>query len=209
MSKPSAHRPIQAAALAAAAVAAALASLLPEPPAAWGHARIAPSPVPPRNPDPGIKTGPCGPYAPGTGVRTTLTAGQQLTFNWTETIDHPGYYRIAFSPDGVNGFDQNVLAPTGTNTPDIQNAATLPHNYSRVITVPNTPCTSCSLQLIQYMTEANPPTLYFSCADIQIVAPGGTPSPVPSPTATPTPTFTVPAPTPTTTGAPGEHSDCE
>jgi hypothetical protein len=38
--------------------------------------------------------------------------------------------------------------------------------------------------MIQYMTENDPPTMYYSCADIEIskaAAPSPTPSPVPMP----------------------------
>ena len=41
--------------------------------------------------------------------------------------------------------------------------------------MPNTPCTTCALQVIQVMTE-NPamPSLYYSCADIVILPAGST-----------------------------------
>lgn len=91
---------------------------------------------------------------------------------WDEVIDHPGYYRIAFSPAGDLGFDENVLVPKVLDLPDV-------HSYETLITVPNTPCTNCTIQMIQYMTENNPPTLYYSCADVEIRAAD---APMPSPT---------------------------
>jgi hypothetical protein len=35
--------------------------------------------------------------------------------------------------------------------------------------MPNVNCDNCTLQLIMVMTETNPPTNYYSCADIQLV----------------------------------------
>lgn len=140
---------------------------------ALGHARlVAPAP---RNAGSGIKTGPCG-NIPRTTTPTVLVAGSQLTVRWEETINHPGRYYISFSPSGDQGFDQNRLA-TVVDTQDTAIGTGPNHQYSSVITVPNTPCTDCTLQLIQSMEE-NPqaPSLYYSCADIQIISQAGPPA---------------------------------
>lgn len=127
----------------------------------------------PRNTSSGIKIGPCG--VAKTNTPTVFTAGQQVTVSWTETVQHPGYYRIAYSPGSPapdNDFDQHVLK---TN---ITNPTGLTASQSTMITLPNITCTNCTLQLIQVMTEdpANP-SPYFSCADFALVAPpdAGTP----------------------------------
>ncbi|WP_455365333.1 SCE4755 family polysaccharide monooxygenase-like protein [Kaarinaea lacus] len=133
---------------------------------ARAHARFAlDGEVPPRSTSAGIKTGPCGDI-PRSQNPTTLTAGQQITMEWEETIDHPGSYRIAFSPANDEGFDDNVLY----DAIDTQDGGNLPHRYSTTITLPNMVCETCSLQLIQTMTDRNPPTMYYSCADIRLVA---------------------------------------
>jgi hypothetical protein len=111
------------------------------------------------------KVSPCG-SAVRTATPHVYTAGSQLTVQWEETIDHPGHYRIAFAPADDMGFDANVLADDLT---DMQ-GGTLPHMYSTTVTLPTTPCDSCTLQLIQVMTESNPPSYYYSCADLQLVA---------------------------------------
>ncbi|HUP56636.1 MAG TPA: SCE4755 family polysaccharide monooxygenase-like protein [Bdellovibrionota bacterium] len=149
---------------------------------AFGHARfLAGGTLLPRN-NIANKVGPCG--SSRTNLPTFLIAGQQLTVQWDEFIEHPGYYRIAFSPADDLGFDQNIIL---NNIPDLPGATPAnPRVYSRTITVPSTPCQRCTLQLIQYMTE-NPalPELYFSCADIVILPVGSTlPTPNPSPTPT-------------------------
>lgn len=154
---------------------------------AFAHAKLKPgASLTLREDNSGIKTGPCG-SAPRSANPTRLTAGQQLTVEWVETINHPGYFTIAFARSGDVGFEQNILA----NIPDTQDStADLPHNYSTTITVPNQNCSACTIQLIQYMTE-NPasPTKYFSCADIQITggvdSPTSSPSPSSSPAAVP------------------------
>lgn len=134
---------------------------------AFGHARLI-EPAP-RNAGSGIKTGPCG-NIPRTNNPRVLVAGSQLTVRWEETINHPGRYYISFSASGDQGFEQNRLA-TVVDTQDMPIGTGPNHQYSTVINIPDTPCTDCTLQLIQSMEE-NPlaPTLYYSCADIRIVA---------------------------------------
>ncbi len=144
---------------------------------AAGHARLLPGgPVNVRSTNPGIKAGPCGGF--GRVTPTVLQPGQQVVIRWEETIDHPGFYRIAWSPANDQGFDTNILA---TNLADVQGGA-LPHQYQATVTIPTTPCPTCTIQLIQYMTETNPPQLYYSCADVQTTA---GPAPVPTPTGGP------------------------
>ena len=121
--------------------------------------------TPPRVDEDGIKTGPCGNY-PRSLNPVVFTPGQEITVEWKETIDHPGSYRIAFSPSNDQGFDDNVLA----EIVDTQDGADVPHYYSANINLPDMVCEDCSLQLIQTMTDRNPPTQYFSCADIRLVA---------------------------------------
>jgi hypothetical protein len=131
------------------------------------HARfLSTGKLKPRDPNAGIKVGPCGP-APRSATPVKLKAGEDLLVEWEETINHPGYFRISFSQEGDAGFGGNILA-TVQDTQNTQvNGAS--HKYSKSIKVPNVNCTTCTIQLIQYMTE-NPatPSLYFSCADIQI-----------------------------------------
>lgn len=118
----------------------------------------------PRNNSDALKTGPCGNVAP-TGSPTVLAAGQTIRVTWLETIDHPGYYRIAFSPGNDEGYDDNVLVD---DIADVQCTDT-PCSYAADVTLPDQPCQGCSLQLIQYMGTAPPYSPYFSCADIALV----------------------------------------
>jgi hypothetical protein len=158
------------------------------PATSFGHARLRlGGTLPPRSTSAGLKSGPCGNVA-RTNNPTLLQAGQQLTVQWDEVIDHPGYYRVAFSPANDQGFDANVLVLKVNDLPGV-------HAYEATITVPNVECTQCTIQLIQYMTENNPPSLYYSCADVEIRKGVVVPSPVPSPVPSGPPPAPVPIPT--------------
>jgi Synergist-CTERM protein sorting domain-containing protein len=170
------------------ASSAALVALLAQAAPAWGHAVLVYPPSRNVN-DSSIKTGPCGNYAPGSGERTTLVAGSRIFIQFDETINHPGYFQLFFSPvadtqftlveDAIPHRNDNPARPTFAN----------PRHYAHEITVPTTPCAGCTLQFIQVMEDRNPPTLYFSCADIEIVAPtpdaGFAPDADPAPDAAP------------------------
>lgn len=154
---------------------------------AFSHARLKASPgVVPRSTNAGIKSGPCG-GLPRVAMPAQLIAGSTLTVTWEETINHPGRYEFSFSSAGDANFQ---LLQT---IPDTQDGGGLPHQYSTTLVLPSQPCAACTLQMIQVMTE-NPasPSLYYSCADMSLSAPGGpppspTPTPSPGPTASPGP----------------------
>lgn len=152
-------------------------NLMLMPQTVFGHARLKNTVLPdnqifaPRNTNDGIKVGPCGGIARTAGV--TLRPGQALTINWEETINHPGFFRIFFSP--ANDANFQMLGEMQDNA----NGA-LPHQFNMTVTMPNVECNACTIQLIQYMTENNPPSLYYSCADIRlsnVVSPNPTSSP--------------------------------
>ncbi len=136
----------------------------------FAHARFrADKLLKPRDTRDDWKTGPCGNLVQlPLDQRTQIVAGSKITVEWEETIEHPGWYRLAFSPNGSTGFDTNVLLdniPDTTGAVVRTNSATW-HRYSATIDVPMTTCESCTIQLIQVMTE-NPanPRNYYSCAD--------------------------------------------
>ena len=136
---------------------------------AWAHAVMIDPP--PRDPDL-IKVEPCGGAGPtpaGAASRTRLVAGSTITVHFQETVQHPGYFRIAFTNDGLTGFDQHVLVPMIADGDQL--------DYTAEVTLPDTPCDSCSLQLIQCMDGALPPVgecfNYYSCSDIVLTGPGG------------------------------------
>lgn len=171
-------------------------------PLASAHARWDPNGiVKPRDPSDlaNLKSQPCG-----TNVRTatpaTFTPGQVLEVTFQETVQHLSYFRIAFSPAGDTGFDNNVLSDKISD--DQGTLTATPHLFRTTITLPMQTCDACTLQLIQVMVDnPNSPSNYYSCSDIKLVNGGGTtptPTPVPTPMPTPVPTST-PTPSPALT----------
>ncbi len=119
-----------------------------------------------------LKTAPCGGKA-RTNTPKVLKKGDTVTLKFRETIGHPGHFIISFSPAADEDFDKNILLDNivrGVGVVDDKN-----NIYSREITLPDVECTDCALQLIQVMTDRNPPTNYYSCADIQLTATGAPP----------------------------------
>lgn len=115
----------------------------------------------PRNNNDGIKSGPCG-GVPRTDTPAVFSPGETITVSWLETIDHPGYYRVAFSSADDQGFDDNVLLDDITD--EVCTSAPCP--YSVEVTLPDQPCAACTLQLIQFMGTGPTYSPYFSCADV-------------------------------------------
>jgi hypothetical protein len=126
----------------------------------------------PRSTNDGIKVGPCGGDARTAGV--TLKPGQNLTVNWEETINHPGFFRLYQL--NANGGIIKLLGEMQDNA----NGA-LPHQFNMTVTLDNNECAQCTVQLIQYMTEVTPPSLYYSCADIVLSNAAVVANPTPSP----------------------------
>ncbi|HYO98118.1 MAG TPA: SCE4755 family polysaccharide monooxygenase-like protein [Polyangiaceae bacterium] len=124
------------------------------------------------------KVGPCGVSGDARSTTASLIStfrpGQRVTVRWTETVQHPGHYRIAFDNDG-----QDFPVPGTAGMP--AGVTILADNiadkgggsgvaYTQEVTLPTEECARCTLQLIQVMTTAAPPykasDLYFNCADV-------------------------------------------
>jgi MYXO-CTERM domain-containing protein len=128
------------------------------------------------------KSEPCGhpDNPPGAGPVATYQAGETITIQFEEFVDHGGHYRVALDPTGTDSF----TSPTGftdfynspgvllDEIPDMAGGM-----YSVDVTLPDVPCDPCTLQLIQVMNDGSwgPGTsdLYFQCADIVIEGAGG------------------------------------
>jgi hypothetical protein len=143
----------------------------------------------------------CGTAAAGRTARvTTFLPGQTITVKWMETIDHPGWFRIAFQANGeVFGIPPASNGPNGagaasnfptenrTGMVDAVNGSMVFKDRiadgavnvmrTETVTLPNIECTNCTLQFIQVMTNAGTYTtdaasddIYFNCADITLTA---------------------------------------
>ena len=120
---------------------------------------------------------------------TTFKPGETITVTWMETVQHPGYFRIAFQPNGSvfnipaagNGppagfpsVDQTGMTDAATGTIILKDR--IPDGMlSAQVTLPNMECNNCTLQFIQVMTDKAPYTtdalsddIYFNCADITL-----------------------------------------
>lgn len=156
-------------------------------PAAFAHTRLDAPPdwlITDSAGDP-QKTEPCG-STTGTpsNVVTTVQAGSKLTVVWTETLFHPGHWRIAITADRgqlvtpvpVVEANNCVSAPIETTpTAPVVLDGVFPHtapsstDYQQDITVPDMVCDACTLQLVQFMSSHAPPCFYFHCATLRIV----------------------------------------
>jgi len=135
---------------------------------------------------------------------STFAPGATINVVWAETIQHPGYFRIAFLQDGEvfpipppgagGGFPtQNLTGMTEPVTGALILADQIADGtLSTTVTLPNVECTNCTLQFIQVMTDKAPYTIdamsddiYFNCADLVLsnsapdagTGPGGEPTP--------------------------------
>jgi hypothetical protein len=140
--------------------------------------------------DDNAKSGPCGCYfggapedpnedttavACGAGYKTTkLTAGSKIQVAWKETVNHSGKFRVAVSTKPINLVTRADL--DGSVLYDGDDANTVSGGLvNTTITVPDTPCTNCVLQLRQFMAGAAKP-YYYTCAAIDIVSASGSSS---------------------------------
>jgi hypothetical protein len=133
----------------------------------------------PNNPAQVDNPSPCGPSTTANNPRLAYQPGQQVTFNFTETINHPGRFVVQFSPANLQGFWAAANQLGTLNDPNLVVGSPL----SITVTLPNTPCETCALRLLQVMTD-QPGQYYVHCFDIRIAA-GATPSPSTQPTPTP------------------------
>jgi MYXO-CTERM domain-containing protein len=128
------------------------------------------------------KLGPCGVAfaedARGSDV-TTFMGGETITVTWNETVNHPGHYRISLDLDGFDDFaDPATADELYTNDTVLLDGIEDKGGgmYSAEVTLPDVDCDTCTLQLIQLMTDKPPygdgNDLYYQCADLVIMATG-------------------------------------
>lgn len=143
-----------------------------------------------------LKSAPCGQADPGnpavaTNAVTELMTGSTITITVTETIFHPGHYRVALAADQSSlpadpAVHSDATSPCGTAdimTPALPVLADnmLPHTapftgpQSFQVTLPaGMTCAHCTLQVIEFMSNhgLNVPggCFYHHCASVAIVA---------------------------------------
>ena len=143
------------------------------------------------------KPAPCGRNTRSTNV-SVFAPGETITVRWTETINHPGHFRIAFDNDGQDVFQDPICLsgclPDRFENPvfDLNNTTDIlldgivdpggVSTFEAQVTLPNIECENCTLQLIQVMYDKAPFTrgggsddMYYQCADIALRQTGPVP----------------------------------
>lgn len=128
------------------------------------------------------KAEPCGhpDNPPGDGPVATYQAGETITIEIDEFINHSGHLRVALDPTGTDDFTSPTAFDDFYNSPqvllddipDMQNGGV----HMIEVTLPEEPCDPCTLQVIQVMNDGawgpGLSDLYFQCADIVIESVG-------------------------------------
>ena len=123
------------------------------------------------------------------GRITTFRPGQTIRVMWRETINHPGWYRISFQPNGEIFYIPPPVGNGGFPTENRTGQTDTPSGsiilLDRIadgvvgttqmadVTLPNIECNNCTLQFTQFMSDKAPYTadalsddIYFNCADL-------------------------------------------
>jgi hypothetical protein len=132
-----------------------------------------------------------------TGAVTTVHAGDTIKVQWQETVAHDGHFRIALVQHARSEFadpkftevaggcmdgTQNVCSTSAViqNPPvypvlldglfvHTAGSVTVPMAYEQAVTIPNLPCSKCTLQLIQFQNHHPPGYFHHHCADLTIL----------------------------------------
>lgn len=112
---------------------------------------------------------------------TTFEVGSMITVVTEEYINHGGRIRVAFDPDGADlaDFNENILLDVSDPDEPSVNMAN-PRVWRLDVPLPDEPCDSCTLQVIQVMNndtenevaDPAPFSTYYTCADIRLVPAG-------------------------------------
>ncbi len=127
-----------------------------------------------------LKIGPCGAGSHEHGDDVAIhEPGETIKVKWHETVHHPGTYRVSFDDDGDDSF-ADPETPEDYYTNDTVLLDEIPDepgraDYSVEVELPDIECESCTLQLIQLMTDKPPYVpgtndIYYQCADLALRA---------------------------------------
>lgn len=134
------------------------------------------------------KSGPCGPVDEGgtpTGLVTNVMPGGTMTVTITETVPHPGHYRVAIAQDEAGlpaepmvtaGATQCGSAPIDPN-PSLPVLADGIFLHTSAFSGPQTfevpipagmTCTNCVVQVLEFMSSHAAPCYYHHCAIVNV-----------------------------------------
>jgi hypothetical protein len=151
------------------------------------------------------KGSPCGPGGlddvkpiPVSGAVTDFHVGETIEVTWTDTVAHPGHFRIALAANRGDLKNPTIVQDTSCNYDESKVPMTASGNvladgiffrsrsgftakegkmFSYMVTLPSQPCDKCTLQVMQIMEndiQALSNCYYFHCADIRILPAGQT-----------------------------------
>jgi len=150
---------------------------------ASAHIRVT---SPPSRDQVNIKSRHCGVTGSARAHVYTALPGSTLHVVWDEFVPHPGYFRVSFNQNGDTfrippvpaggGYPTENLTgmmdPGGSGSLIIADQIAHPA-LSLDVTLPDVECASCTLQVIQMMTDKPPYTIdtgsndiYFQCVDL-------------------------------------------
>lgn len=106
---------------------------------------------------------------------TRFEVGSTITVRFLEYVNHAGRFRVAFDDNGADLADFNDHVLMDVADPNDQAG---PREIE--VTLPDTPCDNCTLQVIQAMhgdtenevLDPAPLSTYYTCADIVLVPKG-------------------------------------
>lgn len=134
------------------------------------------------------KSGPCGPVAEGgteTNMITSVMTGTSFTLTITETVTHPGHYRVAIAQT------ESDLPPEPAVTPGTTACGSVPIDASPALPVladgvfvhtkafggpqstqiqlpAGMTCTNCVVQVLEFMSNHTAPCFYHHCAIVNV-----------------------------------------
>jgi uncharacterized protein (TIGR03382 family) len=134
------------------------------------------------------KSAPCGPVGEGgteTGMITSVMTGTSFTLKITETVTHPGHYRIAIAQTEADLPPEPAVTPgsTACGSVPIDPNPSLPvladgvFVHTKAFTGPQTTqiqlpagmtCTNCVVQVLEFMSNHAAPCFYHHCAIVNV-----------------------------------------
>lgn len=138
------------------------------------------------------KTGPCGPVGEGgtpTGKVTTFKSGTTMTVSITETVTHPGHYRVSLAQDESGLPAEPIVTPGATQcgsapidmNPSLPVLADGVFKHTSAFSGPQTvevplpagmTCTNCVVQVLEFMSSHGAPCYYHHCAIVNVTPDG-------------------------------------
>lgn len=135
-----------------------------------------------------LKSGPCGQIDTGRSSRVaTYAPGQTITVRVREENAHASYLRVSLDLDGED-FPLRSTVPAAPETQEEALAAetalglegllavvredndTAGFVHEIEVTLPDTTCTNCTLQVMQFMYDDPGAPFYFQCADLVLAS---------------------------------------